>query len=205
MFGHRFIAIFPVLRSPACSGCAGYCGFSSPIWFATFAMGSPLRGRGWRSPRSERRLALFLFPLWADSSQWSHPLGRDCFRSHSRSEHRLFCISLGGELAVGFRTCSPRRPLFCPYATVLRAAVTLWVQCVGRFPLVHGRRWSLVLHPISFRMGFVPLSEASLCALSLPERFLVVLAGATSLRDFLALSSVLPYPMIRLHVHLLCT
>ena len=42
-----FVAFFPVLRSPAGSGCAGSCGFSSPIWFSTFAMGSPLRGRGW--------------------------------------------------------------------------------------------------------------------------------------------------------------
>ena len=109
-----------------------------------------------------------------------------------------------GELAVGFRTRSPRRPLFCPYATVLRAAVTLWVQCVGRFPLVHDRRLLLVLSPISFRMGLVPLSEASLRALSLPARFLAVLAEAASLREFLALSSVLPYPMLRLHDHLHC-
>ena len=91
----EFVAIFPVLRSPACSGCAGSCGFSSPIWFATFVMGSPLRGRGWCGPRSKRRFGLFLFPLWADSSRWSHPLGRDCFRSRSRSERRLSCISLG--------------------------------------------------------------------------------------------------------------
>ena len=42
-----FVAFFPVLRSPAGSGCAGSCGFSSSIWFTTFAMGSPLRGRGW--------------------------------------------------------------------------------------------------------------------------------------------------------------
>ena len=54
-------------------------------------------------------------------------------------------------------------------------------------------------------MGFEPLSEASLRALSLPARFLVVLAGAASLRQFLALSSVLPYQMIRLHDHLHCT
>ena len=66
-----FVAIFPVLRSPASSGCAGYCGFSSPIWFTTFAMGSPLRGRGWCGPRSERRFGLCLFPVWADSSRWS--------------------------------------------------------------------------------------------------------------------------------------
>ena len=47
-----FVAFFPVLRSPAGSGCAGSCGFSSPVWFSTFVMGSPLRGRGWFHPRS---------------------------------------------------------------------------------------------------------------------------------------------------------
>ena len=40
-----FVAFLPVLRSPACSGSASSCGFSSPIWSITFAMGSPLRGR----------------------------------------------------------------------------------------------------------------------------------------------------------------
>ena len=63
-----FVAFFPVLRSPAGSGCAGSRGFSSPIWFSTFAMGSPLRGRGWFNPRSERRFGVFLFPFWAVSS-----------------------------------------------------------------------------------------------------------------------------------------
>ena len=127
-----FVAFFPVLRSPASSGCAGYCGFSSPIWLATFAMGSPLRGRGWCGPRSERRFGLFLFPFWADSLRWSHPLGRDCFRSHSRSECRLFCISLGvaqglhGGLpnsGASWRWASaPVHPgglIFCHYTTVL--------------------------------------------------------------------------------------
>ena len=195
-----FVAIFPVLRSPASSGCAGYCGFSSPIWFATFAIGSLLQGRGWCGPRSERRFGLFLFPFWADSSRWSHPLGRDCFRSHFRSECRLFCISLG--VVQGLHT----HP-FAPAASfsVLRDEVTLWVLCVGRFPLVHDRRLSLVLSPMSFRMDFEPLSEASLRALSLPARFLVVLAEAASLREFLTISRVLPYPMTRLHDHLHCT
>ena len=39
------MAFLPVLSSPACSGFAGSCEFSSPIWFTPFAMGSPLRGR----------------------------------------------------------------------------------------------------------------------------------------------------------------
>ena len=51
-------------------------------------------------------------------------------------------------------------------------------------------------------MGFKPLSEASLRALSLQARFLLVLAEAESLRMFLALSSLLPYPLLRLQVHL---
>ena len=71
-------------------------------------------------------------------------------------------------------------------------------------PLAHGLQLSLVLCPRSFRMGFEPLSEASLRALQLPERsFLVVLAVAASLREVLALSIVLPWPMVRLHDHLL--
>ena len=49
-------------------------------------------------------------------------------------------------------------------------------------------------------MGFELLSEASLSALSLLECFLVVLAEDESLRSSLALSSVLPCPMLWLHV-----
>ena len=49
-------------------------------------------------------------------------------------------------------------------------------------------------------MGFEPLSEASLSALSLQECFLVVLAEDESLRLSLALSSVLPFPMLWFHV-----
>ena len=42
-------------------------------------------------------------------------------------------------------------------------------------------------------MGFEPLYEASLRALSLAAHFLVVLAVAASLREFKALSCVLPF------------
>ena len=70
-----FVAFFPVLRSPAGSGCAGSCGFSSPIWFSTFAMESPLRGRGWFNPRPERRFGVFLFPFWAVSLCCHWPSG----------------------------------------------------------------------------------------------------------------------------------
>ena len=88
---------------------------------------------------------------------------------------------------------APEASFSDPYANVLRDGVTLWVKCVGRFPLDHERRLSLVVSPRSFRMGFEPLSEASLRALLLAARFLVVLTVAASLREFKALSSVLPF------------
>ena len=73
-------------------------------------------------------------------------------------------------------------------------------QCVGRFQLMRARRFSLVLRIFSFWMGFVPLPEDPLCALSLRGGFLVVLAEDESLRLSLDLSSVLPCPMFWLHV-----
>ena len=63
-------------------------------------------------------------------------------------------------------------------------------------------RWSGVLRPFSLWLGFEPLSEASLHALSYRWVFLVVLDEAESLRFSLALSSVLPCPMLWLHVRL---
>ena len=151
-----FVAFFSVHRSPAGSGCAGSCGFSSPIWFSTFAMGSPLGvAAGFILDRNEGLVcSSFLFGL------------------------------------------------FLRVATALRDLVTIRVRCVGRFPLVCVLRLSVVLSPLPFWMGFEPLSEASLPALSLQARFLVVLAEAKSLRVFLALSSFLPYPMLWLLVHL---
>ena len=68
--------------------------------------------------------------------------------------------------------------------------------------VLRDRRWSWVLRPLSLWMGFEPLSEASLRALSLQVCFLVVLAEAESLRLSLALSSVIPCPMLWLLVRL---
>ena len=91
--------------------------------------------------------------------------------------------------------------LICPRSE-RRFRVTIWVRCVGQFPLLRDRRLSLVLRPFSLWMGFEPLSEVSLCALSLRVCFLVVLAEDESLRLSLALSSVLPCPMLWLPVRL---
>ena len=67
--------------------------------------------------------------------------------------------------------------LFLCVVTALRDIVTIWVRCVGRFPLMRDQRLSLVPHPFSFWMGFDPLSEASLSALSLQGSLLGVLTG----------------------------
>ena len=139
-----FVAFLPVLRSPAGSGYAGSCGFSSPIWFTTFAMGSPLQGRGWFVLDRNEGLVCFLFPFWAVSL---------CCHCPSGYSHHM------GQVVVA---ASP-------------------------FLLLDGLR---------------PLSEASLRALSLQAPFLVALAEAESLRLSLSLSSVLPCPMLRLHVRL---
>ena len=59
--------------------------------------------------------------------------------------------------------------------------------------LAPGLRLSLVPYPRSFRMGLEPLSEAPHSALQVSARsFLVVLAEAVSLQEFLDLSFVLP-------------
>ena len=90
--------------------------------------------------------------------------------------------------------------LFLHVVSAIRVIVTIWVRCVGRFPLMRDCRLSLVLRTFSFWMGFEPLSEAPLSALSLLGGFLVVLAEDESLRLSLALSSVLPCPVLWLHV-----
>ena len=59
----------------------------------------------------------------------------------------------------------------------------LFVKCVGRFPLVRTLQLS-VPHPVA------------------AGAFLVVLAAVVCLRMFLALSSVLPFPLLWFHVHL---
>ena len=210
-----FVAFLPVLRSPAGSGYAGSCGFSSPIWFTTFVMGHPCGVEAGLSSIGTKVWYVFSFPFG----------------------------------------------LFLRIVTALRDIVTIWVRCVGRFPLMRDQRLSLVLRPFSFWMGFAlclrlffapcryrriswwpslrprifscpclapvffpvpcygymsasmtlapglklslvpyprsmglePLLEAPLSALQLPARsFLVVLAEAASLREFLDLSFVLP-------------
>ena len=59
--------------------------------------------------------------------------------------------------------------------------------------IASGLRLSWVPYPSSFRMGLEPLSEAPLSGLQLPVgSFLLVLAEAASLWEFLDLFFVLP-------------
>ena len=132
-----FVAFFPVLRSPVGSDWPGSCGFSSPLWFSTFAMGSPLRGRGWFLLDRNEGLACFSFPF------------------------RMF-LRVPTVLRIG-----------SPYASNV---------LVGSHLYAH--------------------SGCQCLTLSLQARFLVVLAGVECLRMFLALSSVLPFPLLWFHVGL---
>ena len=203
-----------------------------------------------------------LLPYGSQPSRWSHPCGVEAgLSSIGTKVWYVFSFPFG---------------LFLRVVTALRDIVTIWVRCVGRFPLMRDQRLSLVLRPFSFWMGFdlclrllfapchyrriswwpslrprvfdcpwlspvffpvpcygymsasmtlapglrlslvpyprsfwmglEPLSEAPLSALQLPARsFLLVLAEAESLREFLDLSFVLPCPKVRLQGHLLCT
>ena len=56
-----FICFLPALRPPSGSCSTGSSGYSSPLGFPTFAMGSPLAGSMIVCPRSKRR---FSVPVW---------------------------------------------------------------------------------------------------------------------------------------------
>ena len=178
-----FLGFLPVLCHPtgSSSPCSG--GFSSPLWFPTFAMGSPLRGRGFFvldrneglvSPFGSGVMVGFLdgprTSVWGFSArpvpQGVLPGGPRCGR-----ELRL-CLALS--------QCSS-----VPCYSYMLASTTL----------ATGLGLSFVPYPRSCRIGFEPLSEATLCALQpLAPSFRVVLAKAAGLRKLLDLSIVLPWP-----------
>ena len=119
-----------------------------------------------------------LLPYGSHPSRWGHPCGVEV--SLSSIGTKVWCVF---SFPLGcFFVLSLPFGMKSPYGS-------------GVFVL-RDRRWSWVLRPFSLWMGFEPLSEASLRALSLQVCFLVVLAEAESLRLSLALSSVLPCPML---------
>ena len=134
-----------------------------------------------------------LLPYGSHPSQWGHPCGVEaCLSSIGTKVSCVFSIPFG---------------LFLHVVTALRDMVTIWVRCVGRFTLLRDCRLSLVIHPFFFWLGFEPLSEASLSALSLRECFLVVLAEDESLR--LSLSSLqcssVSHVMVTCRLHATCS
>ena len=87
-------------------------------------------------------------------------MGRDCFRSHSRSYEDFSNFYFGGsgpsrwghlfrvEFAMWAYTLDRNKVLFSePYSKIL------WVECDPRYTLDHERRIYLVVSPRSFRMG----------------------------------------------------
>ena len=81
----------------------------------------------------------------------------------------------------------------CPWLSPVFFPVPCCSYMSASMTLAPGLRLSWVPYPSSFRMGLEPLSEAPLSALQLPAHsFLLVLAEAASLQEFLDLSFVLP-------------
>ena len=178
----RFLGFLPVLRPPSgsCSPCSS--GSSSPLWFPTFAMESPLRGRGsFVLDRNEGLVSPF-------GSEWSVSwLGLEpLYEASLRTLFLWVCFQVVLTVDVSFG-CTWLSPVFFP------------VPCYGYMfasaTFAPDLGLSLATSPRSCRMGLEPLSEAPLCALQpLAPSFLVVLAEATCLRKLLDLSIVLPWP-----------
>ena len=113
-----FVGFLPVLRPPAGSGSASSGGFSSPLWFPPFAMGSPLRGRGsfvldrnegLESPYGSGVLVSFLFCA-TDGCRWCCTLSL-CGRASNLCLRLLFapchygCVSWWSSLRARVFGC----------------------------------------------------------------------------------------------------
>ena len=176
-----FLGFLPVFRPPAgsCSTCSN--GYSSPLGFPTFAMGSPLWGRGsfvldqnegLVSPFGSGALVSFLDgPCTSVCGVSARPVPQGVLPSGPRCVHELrLSLVLSSVLhspMLGLRVASTTLPT--------------------------GLGLSLVPYPSSCRLGLEPRSVAPLCALQpLAPSFRVVLTEAAGLRRLLDLSIVLP-------------
>ena len=120
----------------------GSCGLSSPLGLPTFAMGSPLRGRGLLVlDRNEGLVSPFgsgtLVSSWLDIPPLSAGICAPC---HSG------CVAWWSSM--------------CPYRWVTLSSL----QGSSR-SLVRGLWWSFVPYPLFCRLGLVPRSVAQLCTL----------------------------------------
>ena len=170
----------PVLRPPSGSWSTCSSGYSSPLGFPTFAMGSPLRGRGsFVLDRNEGFVSPFgsgaLVSSWMDLASLcgvsARPVPQGVLPGGPRCVHEL-------RLSLALSSV-----LHCPMLGLRVASTTL----------ATGLGLSLVPYPSSCRLGLEPWSVAPLCALQpLAPSFRVVLTEAAGFRRLLDLSIVLP-------------
>ena len=138
-----FLCFLPALRPPSGSWYTGSCGFSSPLGFSTFAMGSPLRGRG-------------LFVLDRNEGLVS-PFGSDALVSSW-----LDLPPLSAGICAPFHSgCVARWSSLCPYPSV-NLALSRVLHCpllrfsVASPALARGLVLSFVPYPLFCRLGLVP-------------------------------------------------
>ena len=176
-----FLGFLPVLRPPSGSWSTCSSGSSSPLGFPTFAMVSPLRGRG-------------SFVLDRNEGLVS-PFGSGALVSFLDGPRTYVCGVSARPVPQGVLPGGPR----CVHELRLYLALSSVLHCpllglrVASTTLDTGLGLSLVPYPRSCRLGFEPRSEAPLCDLQpLAPSFRVVLSEAAGLRWLLDLSIVLP-------------
>ena len=140
--GWNFFCFLTALHPTSGFWYTGSCGFSSPLGLPTFAMGSPLRGRGLLVlDRNEGLVSPFgsgtLVSSWLDIPPLSAGICAPC---HSG------CVAWWS--------------LMCPYRWVTLSSLQGSSQS-----LVRGLGLSFVPYPLFCRLGLVPRSVAQLCAL----------------------------------------
>ena len=145
-----FLSFLPVLRPPSGSWSTCSSGYSSPLGFPTFAMGSPLRGRGsfvldrnegLVSPFRPGALISFLDgPRTSVCGVSAHLVPQGVLPGGPRCVHEL-------RLSLALSSV-----LHCPMLGLRVASTTL----------ATGLGLSLVPYPSSCRLGLEPRSEAPL-------------------------------------------
>ena len=168
-----FLGFLPVLRPPSGSWSACSSGSSSPLGFPTFAMGSPLLGRGsFVLDRSEGLV---------------YPFGSGALVSFLDGPRTSVCGVSGHPVPQGTLPGGPR----CVHVLRLYLALSSVLHC-PKFGLRVASTTIATGLPLSCRLVLVPRSVALFCALQLlAPSFRVVLAEAAGLRRFLDLSIVL--------------
>ena len=175
----RFLCFLAILRPPSGSGSTGSSGYSSSLGFPTFAMGSPLRGRG-------------LFVLDRNEGLVS-PFGSRYTGQFIVGPHASVCDVSARPVPQGVLPGGPRcvrelRLSLAPSSVLLCPMLGFRVAST----LAAGLGLSGVPCPTFCRLGFCTSVGGSVCALqTLALSYRVVLTEAAGLGKFLVLSIVL--------------